>query len=256
MILIGEKLNSSIPKTLELYKSKNQEELINIIKAQKEADYLDINTGLCENEIDMMKYVIELCQDNSRAKIMPDSSNPNVLKEVCKYIKGDFIINSVTAKERLEEIIPIVKEYDCGVVALPIVDTVPSDPEERLNNAKIIIDRFEKENISIDKIYFDILVEPLATNIESGNIIMNTLKLFKENNLKTTCGLSNVSFGLPKRKDINSMFLSNLMTLGLDSAICDVMCDEIVKSVKITNMLNGNDEYCMKYIKFVKKNKN
>lgn len=255
MILIGEKLNSSIPKTLELYKSKNEEELINIIKAQKEADYLDINTGLCDNEIDMMKYVIKLCGENSRAKIMPDSSNPEVLKEVCKYIKGDFIINSITAKDRMEEIIPIIKEYNCGVVALPIVDTVPSEPIKRLENAKIIMDRFEKENIPLDKVYFDILVEPLATNIESGKIIIDTLKLFKENGLKTTCGLSNVSFGLPNRKDINSMFLSNLMTLGLDSAICDVMNPEIIKSVKISNMILGKDEYCMKYIKYIKKNK-
>ena len=248
MILIGEKFNSSIPKTLELYKNKNEQSIINLINAQSEADFLDINTGLCQNETEMMNYMIDLVKSNSNSKIMLDSSNSTVLLDCAKKVQGEFAINSITAKERLIELLPVIKEYNCSVIALPIEDTVPKTAKERLENAKKIIDVFDSNNMSVEKVYFDILTEPVSTNQESALVSFETLKLFKDGGLKTVCGLSNVSFGLPKRRQINAYYLSLLMGLGLDGAICDVTDPVIVSAVKTTDMLLGNDEFCMEYV--------
>ena len=250
MLIFGEKLNSSIPKTLELYKNKDEKGLIDLIKSQESADYLDINCALCDNELEMLKYTCDLVKNNSNAKIMLDSSDPEVLKEAAKYVSGDFIINSVTSEERLNELIPVVKEYNCGVIALPLKDIVPEDPAERLENAKIILDAFKANEAPVDKIYFDVLIEPVATNCEAGNNVLETLKLFKNEGFLTTCGLSNVSFGLPKRKNINRYFMSLLMGCGLDSAICD--SEDMIGVVKTCNMLQGKDDFCMDYIMMFK----
>lgn len=251
MLLIDEKLNSSIPKTLELYNNRDENALIKIIKQRSEADFLDINTALCENEKEMLIYMIGLVQKNSSEKIMLDSSDPQVIAEAAEYIKGDFAINSVTAKERLE-LLPVIKKYNCYAVALPIEDNVPEDPEERLENALKIKKACEKEGINTEKIFFDILITPLSTDTEAGKKAYDTLKLFRKEGLKTVCGLSNGSFGLPKRKIINSFYLSHLMTMGLDGAICDTEDLNIKTAVKCSEMLMGNDEYCMEYVMFAK----
>ncbi len=251
MLIFGEKLNSSIPSTLKIYNEKDEEAMINLIKAQIEADYIDINTGLCSNEEEMMIYVANLCQKENK-KVMLDSSNTNVLKNVLSTLKENIFINSVTCTERIIELLPLIKEYNAKVIALPIKDKVPQNLKEREENALFICDIFKKENINLNNIFFDILIQPIATDPDSGPLTIDTLKLFKKMGLKTTCGLSNVSFGLPQRKIVNSYFLSILMANGLDSAICDITDINIQRAVKITDMLTGEEE-CIDYVKWSKK---
>ena len=163
-------------------------------------------------------------------------------------IKENIFINSVTCTERIIELLPLIKEYNAKVIALPIKDKVPQSLKEREENALIICDILKKENINLNNIFFDILVQPIATDPDSGPLTIDTLKLFKKMGLKTTCGLSNVSFGLPQRKMVNSYFLSILMANGLDSVICDITDINIQRATKITDMLTGEDE-CIDYVK-------
>lgn len=254
MLIFGEKLNSSIPSTLEMYNNKDEAGLIEVIKAQEGADYLDINTALCSNEPEMLKYMIELCQANSDAKIMPDSADPEVLKEAVKYIKGNFILNSVTCDERINELMPVVCENDCGVICLPMdEDGVPESGEDRLANALKIVKKFEENGVDRKRLYMDVLVQPVATDSNCAAVVLDTLDLYKKEGLITTCGLSNVSFGLPQRGQVNAGFLSLLISRGLDSAICNAGDQKIKNAVKITEMLMGQDDYCMNYVMFAKK---
>ena len=253
MLIFGEKLNSSIPTTLKIYNEKDEKAIINLIKAQKEADYIDINTGLCSNEEEMMVYVANLCNKENK-KIMLDSSNTNVLKNVLNTFKTNIFINSVTCTERIFELLPLIKEFNAKVIALPIKDKVPQTLKEREENALLICDIFKKENINLNNIYFDILIQPISTDPDSGKLSIDTLSLFKKMGLKTTCGLSNVSFGLPQRKVINSYFLSILMSYRLDSVICDITDMNIQKTIKITEMLTGEDE-CIEYVRWIKKSR-
>lgn len=253
MLIFGEKLNSSIPKTLELYKNRDEAGLTELIKSQAAADYLDINTALCDNEAEMMKYMIELCQNNSDAKIMPDSADPEILKEAVKYIKGYFILNSVTCDERIDELMPVVCENDCGVICLPIDQGgVPSSAEDRLANALKIAEKFEANGVQRHRLYMDLLIQPVATDTNAASAVLETLELYNKEGFVNTCGLSNVSFGLPKRSQVNAGFLSLLISRGLDSAICNASDEKIINAVKITEMLMGQDDFCMKYVMHAK----
>ena len=171
MLVFGEKLNSSVPSTLKIFNEKNEEAILNLIKAQGEADYLDINTGLCSNEKEMMLYVAELCRKEG-AKIMLDSSNARVLTDVISTLKGDIFINSVTCKERINELLPIIKEYKAKVIALPIKDRVPESLDERVENVKELCEIFTKENIDIKNDYifiYNITIYILINNYFIGN---------------------------------------------------------------------------------------
>ncbi|HOV41802.1 MAG TPA: dihydropteroate synthase [Oscillospiraceae bacterium] len=253
MIILGEKLNSSIPSTLEAINSKNDEYIISLCKKQEEcgAHYLDINTALADDELEAMLYVLKLAQDNTECGIMLDSPNVEVVKEAIKHIKGrSIIINSITLDER-HELIDTAKEYDAGLVALPLTeDGIPETPEERLENAKKLVEIVSAKGIEIDKLYIDIIVEALAVNGEAGKRAIETARLIRNEfpEVHLTCGLSNISFGLPKRVNINTAFIPALMCAGVDSAIIDITSERTQDMIAASKALCGIDEYCMEYI--------
>ncbi|MCI8387643.1 MAG: dihydropteroate synthase [Clostridiales bacterium] len=258
MIVIGEKLNSSIPSAFEAMKN-GDEAIISLIKAQEEAgaNYLDINTALFEDdELDMMKKVLRLVLDNSDCGIVLDSPNPDILAEAAKGCEGrDLILNSVTTDERIDELTPVIAELGCGVVVLPInkVEGIPDTAEGRLAGAKAAIEKLTAAGISEDRIYIDAICETLATNDTNAKTSIETIRLIKsETGANTVCGLSNVSFGLPKRAFINSAFLSIALYCGLDAAIIDPCSKELKKARYSASAVSGADEYCMEYISFIR----
>ena len=261
MIIIGEKLNSPIPNTLEKINNKDKDALVSLIKLQKEngANFLDINTSICrDDELENMIWLINLCIENSDCGIMIDTPNVEVVKEAIKHVKDrPVIINSVTLVDRLYELIPTIKEYNASVVCLPIDKAgVPKESETRFENAVKIIEILNSNGISNDKIYIDILIESLAIDAENVMVSIDTVKKLKQiEGIKTVCGLSNVSFGLPKRKIINAYFLCTLIGAGLDSAIVDINSVDIRDALYTSNLINGKDEYCMEYIGYIRSSK-
>lgn len=258
MIIIGEKLNSSIPKTLEAFNQNDEEYIISLIKSQEScgADYLDINTAVCENEVEKLRYVTGLVLKHSKCGIMLDSPSPQVIKEAIGLCEGrKVIINSVTVTERIDELLPVIKETGAGVVGLPIdEDGIPSTVERRVENAKKLIQKITGYGISESNIYIDVLAETLATDSENAITAIRTIgeiaKLYP--NVNTTCGLSNVSFGLPKRMLINSAFLAMAIANGLTSAILDITSLGMRNMLFASLALVGQDEYCMDFITHIR----
>ncbi len=256
MLIISEKLNSSIPSVLEAFEQKNEAFLIDLIKKQEQsgATYIDINTALLqEKELEIMCYAIELVKAHSNLNIMIDSPNVAVILEAAEQAKGrKIIINSVTLTDRINELIPFLQQNpDVAVVGLPIPkDGIPKTAEERIVCAGELIQKLTDNGISEDRIYLDVIVEALAVGDENGKVTLETIRLMKEKypNVKTTGGFSNISFGLPKRMILNTAFLAMAMYQGLDSAIMDPAPDSMKKSYRAINALLGNDEYCMDYI--------
>ncbi len=261
MLIIGEKINSSIPSAFKAMQ-EGDEAILKLIRAQADAGakYLDVNTALFEDdELSVMKRVIALIRDNSDCGVMLDSPNPAVLTAALEDCAGfeerGIILNSVTTDERIDELIPAIVKYGCGVVVLPIdtVNGIPDTAEGRLANAKTAIQKLTAAGVPEENIYVDAICETLATGDLNARITLDTLRLVKaETGAKTTCGLSNVSFGLPKRAFIGGAFLSCAMFAGLDSAIVDPTSKELRKSLFSTNALLGNDEYCMEYITYIR----
>ncbi len=256
MLIISEKLNSSIPSVLEAFQQKNEAFLIDLIKKQEQsgATYIDINTALLQDkELETMCSAIELVKAHSNLNIMIDSPNVVVILEAAEQAKGrKIIINSVTLTDRINELIPFLQQNpDIAVVGLPIPKGgIPKTAEERIACAGELIQKLTDNGISEDRIYLDVIVEALAVGDENGKVTLETIRLMKEKypHVKTTGGFSNISFGLPKRMILNTAFLAMAMYQGLDSAIMDLAPDSMKKSYRAINALLGNDEYCMDYI--------
>ena len=256
MLIISEKLNSSIPSVLELFQNKDDASLIDLIQKQEQAGatYIDINTAVLQDgELDAMLYAIELVKNHSKMGIMIDTPNVAVVQKAVEVAEGrSIIINSVTVSERIDELMDLFKSHpDIMVVGLPIPkEGMVHTAEERVYYAGEIIRKFAQNGIGEERIFIDVLVEALAVGDHNGALCLETLRLFKKTypNVKTTGGFSNISFGLPKRLVLNTAFLAMAMYQGLDSAIMDPAPDAMRKSYRAINALLGNDEYCMDYI--------
>lgn len=258
MILIGEKLNSSIPSVFRAFQENNAEFVKTAAKQQLEggADYLDVNTAACmKDEPEKLKWVIEtILAAGSDVKFMLDSPNAKAVEYVLESLPlGDVIINSITLEsERFNSMLPLVLKYKTRIVALPIDDDfgMPETAEKRFELASVLIERLRENGVKDGDIFADALITTLGTNSESGAETLKTIRLLRENypEIHITGGLSNVSFGLPGRAFIDSAFLTAAITCGLDSVIMNTVKPELRMALRAALLVNGSDEYCLNYI--------
>ncbi|MDD4689804.1 MAG: dihydropteroate synthase [Eubacteriales bacterium] len=254
MIIISEKLNSSIPSVYKLMDKCDTDGIKKLIEEQLEAgsEYMDLNTALFgDGEWEKMQYVIDILKDYD-CGIMIDSTNPDTVKTALEYIKGKkTIVNSLTLTARFNEVAPLVAQYGCGIVGLPIDNNgTPATAKDRIHNANQLIVKLKDIGIKEENIFIDAIAEACAVNDQSAKIVADTVRGIKESNenVHITCGLSNISFGLPKRAAINSGFINILSYCGMDSAILNPATKDMRMAIATASLLTGADEYCMEYI--------
>ena len=150
----------------------------------------------------------------------------------------------------------LAKESGAAVVGLPIDDDMPHSLEEKCQKLDFLIEKLRAAGIQDDRIYADVLVEPLATDGGSAKSALGAIAYMAENypDVKTTCGLSNVSFGLPRRVLINTAFVSAAMAAGLSSAIIDPVSPAMRDAIAAARVVAGLDDYCMDYITYIRGN--
>lgn len=261
MIIISEKLNSSIPSSLKLMENGTDEEIRKFIALQWEsgAEYLDLNAAMCANEKETAKRIADLIIENGECGIAVDSPSVEVMEEVLEYIGGrcDVLINSITMTERQENIALAVK-YNAGIIAV-LTDECgsPETAEKRLSNADEIISRLRNAGIADENIYIDVIAETAAVEDKAAAVALETTRLVRQKykNVHITCGLSNISFGLPERKVLNSAFFAAAAVLGMDAPICDITAPSIKKAFASSKVLLGEDDYCMDYIEEMRSEK-
>lgn len=259
MILIGEKLNSSIPRTLEAFTARDEAAVVRLITRQAAAgaNYLDINTALCKGaEEETLRWVVELALAHSDCGIMLDSPDPGVIARVLPAVgTRPVILNSVTLTDRLAQLGPLAAETGAGIVALPMTSGTPETAHERLENAVRLVESLRAFGVKDGRIYLDILVESLGLVPEHAAVTLETLSLIKSHlpGVRTTCGLSNISFGLPRRAVINAAFLAAAVTRDLDSAIVDVTNEAAMDACMAACAISGEDEFAMDYIRYMRK---
>jgi 5-methyltetrahydrofolate--homocysteine methyltransferase len=166
--------------------------------------------------------------------------------------KGKALLNSVTGEEeRLEVVLPLVKKYGCAVVAISNDETgISQDPDVRFEVAKKIVNRAADYGIPACDIVVDPLVMPIGAINQAGVQVMQLLHRLKtELKVNTTCGASNVSFGLPERNGINSAFLTMAIGAGLTSAITNPLHEEVVKACMGADVMMGHDPDCARWIR-------
>lgn len=255
MIFIGEKLNSSIKRAYDALENRDESAVLKLAEIQIDggADYLDLNTAMCTNEAETMIWACSLIIEKFDCGIMADSPDPGVIERLYSEVGlKKSIINSVTIEpDRFGPITALVKKYDTGVVAMPIGGgAMPSDADERVGNAFALIEKLNSENIENSRIYVDIIAEAAGANYLAPEYALSAAARIRERfaDVHITAGLSNVSFGLPKRGVLNRAFLCLLMQNGLDSAILDTSNAEIMLTAAAADMLMGKDEFCMNYL--------
>ena len=214
---------------------------------------LDVNAGIpLADEPKILADTIKLVQSLTDVPLSIDSSIVAALQAGLEVYQGKALLNSVTGEEeRLEAVLPLVKKYSCAVVAISNDETGISEaPDVRFAVAKKIVDRAKDYGIPSSDIVVDPLVMPIgALNSAGMQVIKLVRRLQEELKVNTTCGASNVSFGLPNRNGINSAFLTMAIASGLTSAITNPLHESVMQSVLGADVMMGNDPNCVRWIK-------
>ena len=253
--VIGERINPTGRKLLAQELENNDFSTVEkdaLEQAKCGANMLDINAGAVynsnpnpnETEPPLIKKMINLVQGLVDLPLCIDSSVPEALEAGLEVTEGRPLLNSVTGEEdRLERILPLVKKYNVPVVAISNDDTgISEDPNVRFAVAKKIVERASDFGIKAHDIIVDPLVMPIGAMATAGIQVFELIKkLRNELGVNTTCGASNISFGLPNRHGINSAFLPMAIASGMTSAIMNPVKAQEMNSIRAANMLMNND---------------
>ena len=256
-ILIGERLNPTGKKRLkEALKREDMGYILNegLKQADQGAHVLDVNVGLPGiDEAGMMCRVVEELQAVTDLPLQIDSSSPEVLERAMRRYNGKPVVNSVNGKEEsLEQVLPLVAKYGGVLIALTLDEAgIPEDADGRIRIAKKIIERAASYGIARK----DIVVDPLAMTISSDTTsALTTLacirRLTQELQVHTSLGVSNISFGLPKREMITSTFFAMALANGLSAAIMNPASAEMMKVYHCAKALQNQDPNCQAYIAY------
>jgi len=214
---------------------------------------LDVNMGApLVDEAALLADAVRLVQSLTDMPLCIDSSVVEALEAGLAAYEGKALVNSVTAEdERMELILPLVKKYGAAVIALPNDDKeIPEDPKRRFELTQYIVETAtSKYGISIEDIVIDPLAMPIGADSQMVVRTLETIELIADKiGVNMTLGASNVSFGMPDRHTLNSVFLPMGMGAGLTSAIMDARTPQIVTAVKAADLMLGNDEWGMNWI--------
>ena len=255
-VMIGERINPTGRKLLAEEMSKgdfSRVEQDTLAQVAAGAQMLDVNAGIpLADEPKILAETIKLVQSLTDVPLSIDSSIVAALQAGLEVYQGKALLNSVTGEEeRLESVLPLVKKYRCAVVAISNDETgISEDPNVRFEVAKKIVYRAKDYGIPSSDIVVDPLVMPIgALNSAGMQVIKLVRRLQEELKVNTTCGASNVSFGLPNRNGINSAFLTMAIASGLTSAITNPLHESVMQSVLGADVMMGNDPNCVRWIK-------
>ncbi|NPV30389.1 MAG: methyltetrahydrofolate cobalamin methyltransferase [Firmicutes bacterium] len=255
MIIIGEKINGTLKTVGEAIARRDREFIQKLARDQEAAgaDYLDLCAGTEPGrEVESLRWLVETVREVVHIPLCLDSPSPETLAEVIPYAGERGLINSVSGEgDKPERIFPLAKQYGWDVIALTLDDRgIPKDVETRLDIARSLLGKAQEFGISPDRIYIDPLVIALSTDGQSMLKFVEVMRRIKKEfpQVKITSGLSNISFGLPKRKVINRHFLIIALYEGMDSAILDPLDRDLMGSIYTTEALIGKDRYCRAYL--------
>ena len=234
MIIIGEKINATRKAIAKALEERDEQHIIATAVEQAEAgaDYIDLNGGDPREgkEAENMAWLVELVQSNTDTPLAIDSADPAAAKVGLAAAKAKPIFNSVSLEsERLDIMLPLAGEFDCMVVGLLMSDAgPPKQVEDRLANARALVEKL--------------------TGV--GKAIMDAIAAIRAEwpEIHIGGGLSNISFGLPKRRLVNLTALAQAIGAGMDAAITDPCTPGMFATIRAAEAIAGLDDYCMNYV--------
>ena len=253
--IIGERINPTGRKKLqEELKAGNFDTVKADAIAQIEAGavILDVNAGVPQtDEPALLVQMIEILTDLTDVPLCIDTANVKALEAALKVYSGKALVNSVNGEEeRLETVLPLIKQYNAAVIGLTMDDEgIPKTLEKRIEIAGKIIDRAANLDIAAE----DIIIDPLAMSIgaddQAGKMALDAVEsIVKKFGVNITMGCSNISFGVPDRELLNGAFLAMAIRCGLTCPITNPLFDEVVTSILAADLAMGRDEFATNWI--------
>jgi 5-methyltetrahydrofolate--homocysteine methyltransferase len=255
-VVIGERINPTGRKLLaeEMKPAElSRVERDAIAQVEAGAHMLDVNAGIpLADEPAILARTIQLVQSLVDVPLSIDSSIVEALEAGLAAYQGKALVNSVTGEEeRLERVLPLIRKYGAAVVAISNDDTgISEDPDVRFEVARRIVERAADHGIPREDVVVDPLVMPIGAMRMAGQQVFRLVRRLREElGVNTTCGASNVSFGMPDRERINAAFLPMAIASGLTSAITNPLAAEVKGAIMAADVLMGNDQDASRWIR-------
>lgn len=252
--IIGERINPTGKKKLqEELRAGNMERVFAFAEEQEEngALVLDVNFGMSGiDEKEMMCQAVDRLQEVTNLPLCIDTSHVEVMEAALRRYPGRALINSISMeKEKVNNLLPIAKKYGAMFILLPLSDKgLPENLEEKISLIESLLKRAQDMGFTKEDIVVDGLVTTVGANKNAGVETLETIRYCKANGLATTCGLSNISFGLPERSYINAAFLAMLIDSGLTMAIANPNQMLLMNTALSCNLLCGRKDADITYI--------
>ncbi len=257
MLIVGERINSSRKRIAPAVESRNEQFILDEAGMQLAAgaSYVDVNAGTFgpEREPELLCWLVRTIQQrHPDCRLSLDSPNPKAIEPALKLHQGQALVNSISLeKERYQSLMPLVRDFGTDVIAMCADDEgMPTALDKKLELAGRLIDRLTGDGVPLGNIHLDPLVHPIATDHSYGTVVLEAIERIMTGypGVHTMVGLSNVSYGLPFRFQLNQIFLVLAMGRGLDGAILDPTDKRLMANLVTAKALLGRDEYCMGYI--------
>jgi 5-methyltetrahydrofolate--homocysteine methyltransferase len=255
-VIIGERINPTGRKLLaeEMRQGDySRVEADALAQVAAGAQVLDVNAGIpLADEPAILAECIKLIQSITDVPLCIDSSIIAALEAGLDAYQGKALLNSVTGEEeRLEAVLPLVKKHGCAVVAISNDDSgISENPDVRFEVARKIVERAQDFGIPASDVVVDPLVMPIGALGNAGQQVMHIVRRLRDElKVNTTCGASNLSFGLPNREGLNAAFIPMAMTAGMTSAITNPLKPDLVQAVRGADVVLGHDPECASWIR-------
>jgi 5-methyltetrahydrofolate--homocysteine methyltransferase len=255
-VIIGERINPTGRKRLAAEMAEGNYATVEtdaLAQVAAGAHMLDINAGIpLADEPRILAEAITLVQSLTDVPLSIDSSIVEALEAGLSAYQGKPLVNSVTGEEeRLESVLPLIKKHGAAVVAISNDETgISEDPDVRFEVARKIVERAEDHGIPRADVVVDPLVMPVGAINRAGVSVFRLIRrLHDELGVNTTCGASNISFGLPDRHGLNAAFLSMAIGAGMTSAITNPLHAETIAATLGADVMMGHDRDCARWIR-------
>lgn len=255
MIIIGEKLNGSIPSMAAAIANRDEQKIRELAARQEAAgaDYLDVCASVPEEiEEETLKWMLELVQDESDLPICLDSPSPDTILKAMKYVKKPGLINSVSMEgDKIAKIFPAIANTRWKCIALCSDEKgIPATAEKRLAVFERILAEADKYGIARNRLFIDPLVEMVCASETGIATILETIRGIRarDEDVHIVCAVSNISYNLPARALINQAFVSIAVSAGMDAGIIDPLNRGMLGAIFAAEACMGVDEYCIDYI--------
>lgn len=255
MIVIGEKINGTRKQVAQAIQERDADFIRDLAMRQYEngATYLDVNAGtLLQNEPEDMAWLVEMVQEAApEAIICLDSANDKALRAGILKTAKTPMLNSLSGEQfRIDTVLPLAREFKTELIVLPLGDSgIPRTSEGRMDIVRRLVTLTREAGLPDEKLFIDPLVMAISTGTENGNITLETCRAIREEfpAAHLTCGLSNISFGMPLRGVLNQAFMALLIQAGMDSVIINPDDRDLRGIMMAAETLLGRDRHCMNF---------